>query len=354
MKREFVLVQNSAGQSGVLATPSTTIDPPQLSATKDEPIRAQSPVVPSPDAATGAPRWLIILAFAAVYIIWGSTYLAIRYVVETLPPFTTAGVRFGVAGCILLFLARLRDRTPLTPLHWRSAAISGCFMLLGGNGLVCWAEQYVSSGGAALLVATVPIWFAVFDWVIFGGSRPTLGMVAGLILGIIGIYVLIGPAAVHGEPIHFGGAIALLAACVFWSFGSLLSRRLTLPKSPFFTAGMQMICAGVAMTIVGFGIGERMNLQDVTPRAWWSLAYLIVFGSLLTLSAYVWLLTVTSPARVATYAYVNPVVALLLGAALGGEALTTRALLAVGLIVTAVVLITTYAKREPKIKPRTN
>lgn len=332
MKAVIVLAQNT--QADATATPAAASASALLPLTKL--------------SKEAAPRWLLVLAFAAIYLVWGSTYVAIRFVVESLPPFVMAGARFLIAGGVLLAIMRLRDRTPITPRHWRSAAWSGGLMLVGGNGLVCWAEQYVSSGLAALLIATVPIWFAIFECTVFGGPRPTAGVIAGLLLGMVGIYVLIGPATIRGEPIHLPGAIALLGACVFWSFGSLLSRRVELPKSPFVTAAMQMICAGVAMTLIGVGLGEgaRVHLDAFTPKAVWSLAYLIVFGSLIALSAYVWLLGVTSPARVATYAYVNPVVALLLGAALANEPITSRALVAMCLIVSAVALITTFARRS--------
>ncbi|RJP33467.1 MAG: drug/metabolite exporter YedA [Phycisphaerales bacterium] len=293
---------------------------------------------------------LLLLAFATVYVVWGSTYLAIRFAIETIPPFLMAGLRMLSAGAVLYGACRLRDRARPTWRHWRSASVVGCLMLVGGNGLVTWAEQHVASGLAALMIATVPLWMVLLDWVAFGGLRPTGGIVAGLILGLVGVLILRVPSGVAGEPIHFWGAIALLAACVFWATGSLHSRRAELPKSLFLAAAMEMIAAGVAFFVLATALGEwsRFDLARVSTRSWLSVAYLSLFGSILALSAYTWLLRVTTPARVATYAYVNPVVAILLGATLAHEPMTLRVVAAAGVIIASVVIITmSKARRRP-------
>ncbi len=299
-----------------------------------------------------SPRLIAVAAaFAAVYVIWGSTYLAIRFAIETLPPFLMAGMRFLLAGAILYPIARGRAAAePVNWRHWRGAALIGGLMLVGGNGLVCWAEQYVPSGIAALLIATVPLWMVLLDWAIYRGVRPTAWVVIGLATGLAGVYMLIGPSALGGERVHLGGGVALLTACMFWSLGSLQSRRTTLPKSAFLSTAMQMIAGGVLFMIIGTAIGEwpRVAWHNISLKSMLALAYLIVFGSLVALSAYVWLLGNVTPARVATYAYVNPVIAVFLGAVIGGETLSPRVGMAAGVIVAAVVMITTGSrKRRP-------
>lgn len=295
-----------------------------------------------------APIGLVIAAFAAVYVIWGSTYLAIRYALEGLPPFFLAGGRFVVAGAAMFVLTRRRYSAALTRANWVGAGLIGCLMLVGGNGLVCWSEQYVPSGLAAVVIATAPLWFASFDWLLYAGPRPGGRVVVGIVVGLLGIVVLIGPGSLGGDRVHLGGAGALVLACLFWALGSLQSRRMSLPSSPFVTTAMEMLVAGfVLLAISGlFGEWKRVDLAGVSGKAWLSVAYLIVFGSGVGLSAYVWLLRVSTPARVSTYAYVNPVIAVLLGAWLAEEAVSGRAWMAMGLILAAVVTITT-AKSRP-------
>jgi drug/metabolite transporter (DMT)-like permease len=293
----------------------------------------------------------VAAAFAAIYLIWGSTYLAIRFAIETLPPFLMAGARFLVAGAILYPIARSRARAePLGWRHWRAAALIGGLMLVGGNGLVCWAEQYVASGIAALLIATVPLWMVLLDWLVYRGARPTPWVVAGLITGLAGVYLLIGRSTIGGEPVHLAGGLALLVACLFWSLGSLQSRRTALPKSAFLSTAMQMLAGGAIFMVIGTAIGEwpRVAWQSISLKSTLALGYLIVFGALVALSAYVWLLGNVTAARVSTYAYVNPVIAVFLGAVLGGEVVSARTGLAAGVIVAAVVMITTGSrKRRP-------
>jgi len=293
--------------------------------------------------------WLVLLAFATIYTVWGSTYLAIRFAIETMPPLLMAGVRFTLAGLILFAVMRVRDRSPLTRAHWRATALVGILMLLGGNGLVCWSEQTVPSGMAALMIATMPMWFTLLDWLVFRGPRPTARIVAGVLIGLTGMYVLIGPSDLAGERIELGGAVGLLIACVFWTLGSLWSRRAKLPESSFTTTAMQMIAGGVALLLTGLAMGEssRVTVSALTAKSLLALGYLTVFGSLAALSAYVWLLKVSTPSRVSTYAYVNPVIAVLLGASLAEEPLTPRVWVAVGMIVGAVVLINTARTKPP-------
>jgi drug/metabolite transporter (DMT)-like permease len=304
---------------------------------------AESTVPPAPS------RLKIVAAFAAVYVVWGSTYLAIRIGVETLPPFSMAGVRFLIAGLMMYAFVRPRVTERPTARNWLATGIVGCLMLLGGNGLVCWAEQTVASGLAALLVATVPIWMVVLDWLIYRGPRPSRAIVLGLVVGLAGIYVLIGPEDLGGERLNVLGGVALLLACVFWALGSLHSRRAALPHSSWLATAMEMIVGGVALLVVGALTGEtgHISLQAISLRSVLALAYLIVFGSMVGLTSYKWLLHVCAPARVATYAYVNPVIAILLGA-LVGEPLTPRVALAAAVIVAAVVIITRYSAPSPR------
>jgi drug/metabolite transporter (DMT)-like permease len=265
----------------------------------------------------GAPRrTTLVAAFAAVYVIWGSTYLAIRFAIETLPPFLMAGVRFVIAGGILYAVARA----------------------LG----VVWAEQTVPSGLTALIVAIVPLWMVLLDWLRGTGSRPGLGVAVGLLLGFVGVGVLVGPGGLGGgERIDPIGAGVVVLASLLWAIGSLYSRRAELPASQALATGMEMFAGGVLLLALATATGElgRFDPSAVSARSLWALGYLIVFGAIVAFSAYVWLLQKTTPARAATYAYVNPVVAVVLGWALASEPLSPRILLAGAMIVAAVVLI---------------
>lgn len=298
-----------------------------------------------------APLALLIAAFAAVYVIWGSTYLGIRYAIETLPPLLMAGTRFLLAGAILYAWMRLRSGAPRpSPVQWRSAIIVGGLLLLGGNGLICWAELHVPSGVTALLVATMPIWMVMLDWMFGGGPKPTKPITFGLILGLVGILVLVNPTSLMDEPIHTVGAAVILVACVSWAVGSLYSRRAPLPRNVLVATGMEMIGGGVLLLIAGSLRGEwsQFHLEAVSWRSIAAFAYLVVFGALVGYTAYIWLLQVVSPAAVSTYAFVNPVVAVLLGWMLAGEPIGPRTIVAAALIVGAVALITL---RKAKSKP---
>ncbi|MFN0137066.1 MAG: EamA family transporter [Phycisphaerae bacterium] len=309
-----------------------------------------------PDVSAPISRLAIAGALAIVYVVWGSTYLAIKFSVEAVPPLMMAGVRFFAAGVILFALVWPRTTQRLEWKHWTSTALIGGLLLIGGNGPVCWASQYVPSGVAALIVSTAPLWFAMLDWTIFRGPRPTLLTVVGLAGGLAGVYFIVDPklSTESGESsVPLLPALALMSACAFWSLGSLLSRRVALPASPLLATAMEMLTASVALIALSFATGEsaRVNLSAMTPRGVISIVYLIIFGSLIAFSAYVWLLGVCSPRVVSTYAYVNPMVAVILGAWIASEPVTTRLLGGAAIIVVSVVLITTQS-RKPKAEPK--
>lgn len=296
-----------------------------------------------------ASRGQIAAAFASIYIIWGSTYLAILYAVETMPPFIMAGARFLVSGGLLYLWSRYRGAPKPTRLHWRNAVIAGGFLLLGGNGAVVWAEQYVPSGLTALLVSILPFWLVIIEWMRPPRQRPKAAVLVGLVLGFIGIIVLVGPGNVGGhgdvQPI---GALVLIVGSLSWAIGSFWSRDAQLPESGLLTTGMEMLGGGVLLMIVGLATGELsgFDVHHVSRASAIGLAYLITFGSLLGFTSYIWLLDKVSPARLGTYAYVNPIVAVVLGWAIAGEKLSTRTGIAAVIVICAVALITT-AKASP-------
>ncbi|MGE5139295.1 MAG: drug/metabolite exporter YedA [Rudaea sp.] len=301
------------------------------------------------DTPRGPSIWKLIAAFAAVYIIWGSTYLGIRIAVETIPPLLMAGTRFTVAGGVLYLILRARGvPQPAFP-QWRSTLIIGGLLLLGGNGGVSWSEQHVPSGVAALLVATVPLWMALLD-MLRGGERPGWKAALGLVLGLGGILLLIGPAEILGgvggiDPV---GSVVLIFASLSWAIGSLYARHADIPSTPLMGTALEMLLGGVLLLVAGTALGEagQLHLATIAPASALALLYLTVFGSLVGFSAYTWLLRVTTPARAATYAYVNPVIAVILGWALLDEPLTVQTGLAAGVIVFSVVLITLYSPRH--------
>lgn len=300
-----------------------------------------------------APTWGIWSALWAVYIVWGSTYLAIRYVVETMPPFLSAGARFLVAGGVLYAWAirrgdRRGDRPTLR--QWRSAAIIGGALLLGGNGMVQWAEQTVPSGIAALLIATVPLWMAVIGGVVLR-ERTTWREVLGIVVGFGGVALLVGPVGGAGfDPL---GIAAILFASLSWASGSLYARRADLPGRPLVGIAMEMIAGGAILAAVGLAVGEAGTLDpgSFSPASWAGLAYLTVVGSLVGFAAYAWLLRVARTSLVATYAYVNPVIAVLLGWAIASEQVTPRTLLAGLVIVGAVALIVSARTDDGEPEP---
>lgn len=296
-------------------------------------------------------RWRIVAAFAAVYLIWGSTYLAIRFAIETIPPFLMAGARFFTAGAMLYAWTRARgDRGRLEAAHWRSAAVMGALLLLVGNGGVTWAEQRIPSGIAALIVAAVPLWMVVLDWVRPGGARPAPRVLPGLAVGSVGLAILVGPVPLLGEErVDTLGVVVVILATLGWAAGSIYGRSARSAASPLLATAMQMLLGGAFLLLLGIGSGELggWGVGEVSTRSLLAFVYLTLFGSLVAFSAYIWLLGVTSAARVATYAYVNPVVAVFLGWALAGEPIGPRTLLAMTVILGGVVLITTGRARAP-------
>ncbi len=294
-------------------------------------------------------RAKLIIMFAAVYVLWGSTYLAIRFAIATLPPLFMAGTRHLIAGLILYPLARLQSKEHPTSANWLAAALMGALLLLGGNGGVSWSEQIVPSGVAALLVASVSLWMVIIEWLRPGGTRPTRRIIMGLVLGFCGLVLLAGPSKLGSGRVNPIGATVLVLASLSWATGSVSAKHLKLPRSPLLVTGMQSLVGGVLLILVSilFGRGASVRLTTVSTGSLLALGYLIIFGSLLGLSAYNWLLHHASPARVATYAYVNPIVAMLLGWAFAGEAVTLRTLLAAAVIIVGVVLVISSSQKIP-------
>lgn len=287
---------------------------------------------PPPGTGTGALK--VVLAFASVYLFWGSTYLAIRVAVETMPPLLMAGTRFLLAGGLLYAWARRTSPKP-EPIHWGSAAIVGGLLLLCGNGGVVWAEKTVPSGIAALMVGSVPLWIALFQW-----KRVGLWSATGLAAGFGGVAWLALSKDGEGGRIAPAGAAALLFACVSWALGSLVARRVPLPSSALLGTSMQMLAGGALQVAAGLAFGEAGDVGPVSARSGVAWGYLVIFGSLFGFVPYIWLLGVRPAAQVATYAYVNPVVAVFLGWLILDEPLTGRTLGAAALIIASVAAIT--------------
>ncbi len=303
----------------------------------------------APASAPGMSRGLsIALALAAVYVIWGSTYLAIRFALEGgYPPLLMAGGRFVIAGALMYAVLRMRGVPAPTRPQWRNSAFMGALLLGGGNGLVCIAEQSVSSGLAAVAVASAPLWIGLFA--AMRGQRPGRMEWLGLGIGFVGVLWLNAGSSLTASP---QGLIALLIAPIAWSFGSVWSRGRDLP-SPFMTAAAQMLCGGAMMLIAGFAIGERMTSWP-TLQATFSVAYLLSFGSIVAFSAYVWLLHHVRPTLAGSYAYVNPLIAVLLGSWLANEQFGAQDIGAMGVILLGVVAITLAkggAMKKPVAQP---
>lgn len=284
----------------------------------------------------------IWLALLAVYFVWGSTYLVIRFAVETLPPFLSGGLRFLVSGVILLIWRRAAGDAMPTLRQWRSAAIVGTLLLLGGNGLVSWAEQTVPSGIAALIIGAVPMFMVIADALRPNGVRPTARVIAGLAIGFTGIYLLVGPSE-FSDDLHLDalGVAALLIAGFLWALGSICGKTLNLPKSALMTTGAEMLAGGCALMAASAMNGELkgFSFSEVSTDSWLALAYLIAFGSMIGFVAYAWLLQNAPIPLVATYAYVNPLVAVFLGNWFAQEPLTPRILSASAIIIGSVVFI---------------
>jgi drug/metabolite transporter (DMT)-like permease len=296
----------------------------------------------------------IWIALLALYIVWGSTYLAIRFSVETIPPFLHAALRFLISGAILYVWRRMAGDPAPTLSNWKSTAIVGAALLLGGNGLVAWAEQSVPSGIAALMISTSPFWLVLFESLRTGGAKPTWQSIAGLIVGFGGVFILIGPAEIIGGEGSFDtfGIILLLFAPFFWSLGSIYARGADMPKSTLLGTGMEMLTGAVALFIVSLVKGELNGFSFglVSMRSWLGLAYLITFGSLVGFVSYGWLLHNAPVSLMSTYAYVNPVVAVFLGNLLADEPLNARILIASAIIIGSVIFIN--SARQPKVKTK--
>ena len=299
----------------------------------------------------------IFIALGAIYILWGGTYLGMRFAIETLPVFLMAGTRFLTAG-LLLFIVNLVRGIPAPSLQqWRGAGIVGALLLMGGNGCVVWAQQFVPSGLTAIIVATVPLWMALFSWLAPGGVRPTPTVIAGLCLGFSGILFLVNGAttpAVSNAVSQWVGYTVLTLAAITWSLGSLYARHAALPKSPWMAIAVQMIVGGSLLLLTGLASGEwaSLDLGRASARSLLAFGYLVVFGSLIGFSAYIWLLHKTTPALASTYAYVNPVIAVFLGWALADERFTSTDAAAAAIIVVSVAVICIgTARSSQRAKP---
>jgi drug/metabolite transporter (DMT)-like permease len=295
-----------------------------------------------------ASRTQIILAFAAVYVLWGSTYLGIKIGIETLPPFLMAGLRHSIAGLLLFAWVRLSGTPVPERRYWLPATVIGALLLLGGNGLVSWAEKRVPSGLAALIVASVPLWMTLLHG-LEKRRRPHGVVLLGLAAGLGGLALLIAPGKfAGGTDLDLAGAGALLAAAFFWATGSLYARRAKLPSSTLLATAMEMLAGGGVLLVASGLIGEwrGFSFAEVSTRSWLALGYLIVAGSLVGFTAYIFLLGATTPARVGTYAYVNPIVAVFFGWAFASEVVTARMVLAALAILGAVAVIIRYGGQK--------
>ena len=292
----------------------------------------------------------LILAFAAIYLIWGSTYLGIRIAVETMPPFLMAGSRFAVAGGLILAFLRLRGAPWPTAVQWRDQTIVGLFLLLGGNAIVSWAELKVPSGITCLILGASPLIMVGLDWIRPHGTRPTLALIMGVAVGITGIALLLGPGAIpegYRPPALY--ILALFVSSTSWWVGSLYSKHCRSGTPLLMASAMQMVTGCICMLLTGLLLGEgrTLTLAAISYRSWAAFAYLVVMGSIVAFPVYVWLLEHSTPAKVSTYAYVNPVVAVFLGWLILGEPLNGRIMLASAIIIGAVAIITVGRSKSP-------
>jgi len=298
----------------------------------------------------------IWLALLALYIVWGSTYLGIKVAIETIPPFFHGSIRFLISGIILVVWQKSAGQSMPTRRQWISAAIIGTLLLLGGNGLVSWAEQFIPSGIAALIIGSMPMFLVVAEALRPKGVKPTWRAIVGLLIGFAGIFILVGPAEISGSTTKLNpfGVIALLGACVTWASGSIYSKTADLPKSSLMNTGAQMLMGSVSLLIASLLTGE-LNGWDITAvssRSIYGLSYLILIGSLVGFASYGWLLQNAPISLVATYAYVNPIVAVFLGNWIGDEPLEPRIWIAAAIIIGSVIFINTGSK--PRIKKEAN
>jgi drug/metabolite transporter (DMT)-like permease len=295
------------------------------------------------------PSWKILLAFAIIYLVWGSTFLAIRVGVHEVPPFLLAGLRFAVSGIVLFAWMRWRGRPSPSVREWLAASLLGTLIFLIDYGCLFWAEQRVPSGIAAVVLATIPVFIALLEIILLRTQRLTLRLAAALAVGICGVAVLVNRSFSWGEaPINRAGASALMVAALTWSLATILSRKLPLPASKPMSAAAQMLSGGIQLLLLSALSGETrgFRLPTVSWNAWLALLYLIGAGSIVGFTAYLWLLHYESPTKVGTYAYVNPVVAVLLGHFVGKEAIGPRTLLGTMFVLVSVITITTTPARK--------
>lgn len=314
---------------------------PDAMTSTNSPISSTDPdhtTVAASDRSTPPPtKWQLIAGFLVIYIVWGSTYLAIHWGVETIPPFGMGAIRFLVAGSMLYAWCRFRGAKKPTPAQWKASAVIGALLLFVGNGAVSWASQRVSSGLASVIVATVPLWLVLCE--LWQGKRPDLIKVVGVLIGLAGVALLVMPTGAAKATVDPAGAVVLALGSLSWTIGSLYSRTARQAASPALAIAMQMLVGGSLLLLLSLALGEWTPALHVTARSAASLLYLIVFGSLIGFSTYMWLLKVASPAAVGTYAYVNPAVAVLLGVLLAGERLPVRAVAAMTVILGSVAMV---------------
>jgi drug/metabolite transporter (DMT)-like permease len=295
----------------------------------------------SPETAVRHTRAALLLNFAIVYVVWGSTYLAIKYAIVTLPPFLMAALRFLIAGGALYAWSRMRGAPRPTFRQWRNALLVGTLLLACGNGAVVWAEQRVASGATAVLVATVSLWMVLVPWMRPGGKRPRISELAGVVMGLAGVALLAAPHEDGTSASSLFGVLVLVCGSLAWAIGSFVSREVDISNSAPQASGMQMLCGGVTLAIAALVSGDvqRFDPGSVSLTSALALLYLVVFGSVIAFSSYMWLLGATTPAKAGTYAYVNPVVAVLLGVLIAGEPLTMREVMAMIVILGAVGVV---------------
>ena len=307
------------------------------------------------DAVSQPRTWKVLLAFAIIYFVWGSTFLAIRVGVREVPPFLLAGMRFLVAGIVLYVWMRVRGTPSPTTREWGAASLLAILIFVFDYGLLFWAERRVPSGIAAVMMATIPVFMALAEIVFLRTQRLTLRLAIALLVGMAGVAVLVGHSiSLGGAPIDSAGACALIVAAISWSTAASLSRKMPLPAAKGMSSGAQMLAGGVLLTLTAALLGEfrGFHVQAVSRETWLALAYLIVAGSIVGFTAYVWLIHRESPTRVGTYAYVNPVVAVLVGHFLGGEAIGARTIAGTLLVLVSVVVITTTPKKLVALQAR--
>jgi drug/metabolite transporter (DMT)-like permease len=305
---------------------------------------------------THPPTWKTLLAFAIIYFVWGSTFFAIRVGVREVPPFLLAAVRFSVAGLILYAWMIARGERSPTGRQWRSAFLLAILIFVFDYGLLFWAEQRVPSGMAAVMLATIPVYMALSEIIFLRTQKLTVRLAVALLIGVGGVAVLVSRSLnVGGAPIDRLGAVALLLAGISWSAAATLTRKLPLPPSKVMSSGVQMLAGGVMLALAAATLGEFRNFHPsaVSRAAWLSLVYLIIFGSIVAFTAYVWLIHHESPTKVGTYAYVNPVVAVVIGYFLGGEPLDLRTILGTAFVLISVVVITTTGEKRSANNPTT-